>query len=131
FSAAELADVTLESTLWGNAADPDGDGISNLAEYALGGTSPINAASRPRLAASLFTEAGQTWLRGEYPLRAGITGVTVAAQVSADFVHWDDIMPIQITPQADGTALVVLQTSQPIAVAAPAYRFFRLRVTEP
>ena len=34
FSAAELGNPALEATLWGNTADPDGDGLNNVGEYA-------------------------------------------------------------------------------------------------
>jgi hypothetical protein len=37
FTPAELGDAGLEASLWGDAADPDRDGLLNLAEYAFGG----------------------------------------------------------------------------------------------
>jgi hypothetical protein len=48
FAAADLANAQLEATLWGWAADPDGDGIANLMEYALGGD--------PRVAFTRFAD---------------------------------------------------------------------------
>lgn len=34
FSSGELANAALEATRWGNTADPDGDGLNNVGEYA-------------------------------------------------------------------------------------------------
>jgi hypothetical protein len=42
FTAAQLANPALESTVWGNLADFDLDGVGNLLEYALG-TNPNGA----------------------------------------------------------------------------------------
>jgi len=42
FTAEQLADTGLGDSLWGDFADPDGDGIANLMEYALG-LSPVEA----------------------------------------------------------------------------------------
>jgi hypothetical protein len=131
FSAVDLADSAQETTLWGDAADPDGDGVSNLAEYALGGTSPTNAASHPRLTASLFSEGGATWLRGEYFLRNGVIGVTVTPQVSTDLIVWHDLSPLSMAGESENITRAIVQAPQPIGTASPPYRFLRVRVTTP
>ncbi len=55
FSAADLADPLKEPTVWGNAADPDGDGNRNWKEYALGGNpldpTDVNLHMRAQVAA--------------------------------------------------------------------------------
>ncbi|MCH2065069.1 MAG: hypothetical protein MK194_15245, partial [Roseibacillus sp.] len=48
FSAIELGNPALQSSLWGWGADPDGDGLTNLMEYALGGD--------PRVGSTLFAD---------------------------------------------------------------------------
>jgi len=47
FTNAELEDVFLESSVWGEMADPDEDGRTNLLEYAQG-TDPRSSANRSR-----------------------------------------------------------------------------------
>lgn len=57
FTAAELADPSLEATLWGMDANPDGDARSNAWEYALG-SDPRSFDAEPVLALNL--ESGAT-----------------------------------------------------------------------
>ena len=45
FSVAELRNPAMEQTLWGDYADPDRDGVSNLLEYAFG-SDPRQAGER-------------------------------------------------------------------------------------
>lgn len=131
FSAEELSDPILERTVWGNDADPDLDGIVNLAEFALGGTSPTNATSVPILVARLVSDDGTIRLRGEYLLREGIAGVTVIAQISADLLQWEDLLPISQLSRGDGTALVTVEAPEALDAAVPPYRFLRVRVSAP
>ena len=127
FPVAVLGDPAQEASTWGDAADPDQDGAVNLLEYALGGTSPGNAESRPHLSATLFSDAGSTWLQGEYLQREGITGVTVTAQTSSDLVLWEDVPPQGRLSLGDGTARVTVRAPQPIAGTVPGHRFLRVQ----
>jgi hypothetical protein len=88
FSAAELAEPSLEASLWGAVADPDRDGLSNLAEYAL--------ARLPKLAdaADFLLESGEA----SYVVRRGAVAANVVAEVSADLLNW---LPLPVTSREE------------------------------
>lgn len=81
FSSETLSNPELESTVWGHTADPDGDGLSNLLEYALGGNplvadnskSPQLGLNEDRLTLSFFRAQGE---------------LTYTVQASTDLTHW-------------------------------------------
>jgi hypothetical protein len=129
FSLEELSDPEKESTLWGNSANPDNDDAANLIEYALGSTSPRDAASGPQITSTFFTEGGQTFLRATYPLREGTSGLTVAPEVSTNLTEWQPLTPVSSISQGDGTARVTVQSPEP--VAAGMRRYVRVRITVP
>jgi hypothetical protein len=120
FSSAELGNPAGEAVLWGHLADPDGDGISNLLEYALGGSSPRDPASVPALTGKLVTDAGQTWLRGTYSVHEGASGITVRAEVSSDLSSgsWQPLTPLSTISQGDNTSLVTVQAMAPLSGSA-------------
>ncbi len=66
FSEEERNDSTLEATVWGVHADPDGDGIENLAEYALG-TSAREPDAKP--ASSFIMDGDKKYLSLEINCR--------------------------------------------------------------
>ncbi|MGC4072839.1 MAG: PQQ-dependent sugar dehydrogenase [Nibricoccus sp.] len=84
FSAAQLASTSAS----GDAADPDGDGVNNLLEYAFDLDPYTNSAA---LLPQSVTIAGGTKLRLEFDqLRSD---VTYTVQVSTDLLSWDDDVP--------------------------------------
>jgi hypothetical protein len=128
FSAVDLADPAKESTVWGDLADPDGDGFPNLLEFALSG-SPVSAASFPVATVELFalTPADHR-LRATFRVREGITGITLTPQFSSDLASWSSDSTVISGPvsQGDGTAVSVVQDNLP-----GGHRFFRLLVQKP
>jgi hypothetical protein len=112
FSAAELADPEKEAAVWGDLADPDNDGLSNLAEFALGG-SPVSAASPPAMTAAF--DPGGTRLRAAWHIREGTAGVTLTPQFSGDLTTWTGGATVISGPesQGDGTALIVVEDPGP------------------
>jgi hypothetical protein len=128
FNPGDLADHAKESTVWGDLADPDLDGFSNLAEYALSG-SPVAAASAPVLSAELFPFTPTDYrLRASFRQREGVTGVTITPQFSDNLLAWSSDTTIISGPvsQGDGTAVTTVQTTTP----GPR-RFFRVLVVKP
>lgn len=85
-------------------ADADGDGQSNFAEWALGGTNPADAGDAPAIVTSTYTDAGQTWLvLSHLRLIGGVTNSTAYANAGAIYevtgsedLDWWELAPIGI-----------------------------------
>lgn len=111
--------TSQDSGTAGNAADPDGDGASNLLEYALG-TQPLETSSN----ASLTTHYTNSQLTVSY-VRQPRSDLTYRVEAGTDLVTWPEIL--QISTGSDN----VMGT---VSVASPSIlprRFMRLRVTTP
>ena len=107
-------------------ADPDGDGFSNLSEFAFA-TLPF-VADAPDLRFAWSTNAAATYpaLRCHRPVDT--TGVLYELQASDDMTAWTTVatQPTQTTPLGNGVEEAVFRDTQ--ADTAP-QRFLRLRVT--
>ena len=124
----------------GSAAgeDYDGDGISNLEEFALG-LNPREAVvitlaatpallARPGLPRVILTGTGEEQkLRVEYPRRIADPGLTYTVQFSSDLVNWSNATETAAAISSDGTfeAMAVEDTR---TQATDKRRFARLKI---
>lgn len=131
FAAEDLADPSKEASVWGNEADPDGDGFANVIEMAFG-TSPVNAASKQAPVCSWWTdpENSARYLTISCLIREEMAGVSLVAEASPDLVTWDNELP-QVgppVPQGSGMVLMTFRDTIPASSAPDEPRFIRLKV---
>lgn len=99
-------------------ADPDGDGLANLAEYALG--------ANPNASTPAFTpQQDANGLSVVFTRPKGLPNVTYSAESSADMVNWS---PVALIVVEDGPEQTVRATD-PLNTGTTQRRFIRLRFT--
>jgi hypothetical protein len=89
FSAGELADAELEASLWGSEADPDGDGRSNLLEYAAGTDPRENDADSTSFAMETVEE--DEFVTLTYRKNLAASDLDFQVQKGDDLSEWDDV----------------------------------------
>ncbi|WP_193210936.1 GDSL-type esterase/lipase family protein [Luteolibacter marinus] len=121
FTPEELENAALESTLWGNDADPDSDGRSNLMEYATG------TAARDHDAGTVAGELEQVgpdrFLTLTYRKNLAATDVNYQVEASNNLVFAEDIADSLLSA---GAGFEIRKASTPM-VGHPE-RFLRLKV---
>ena len=118
------------ATASGNAADsadPDGDGDSNLMEYALG-TNPLAAGDRP-VTGSTVTDAGTRYLSVTFPRRKH-ADLRYVVEVSSDLASWSADTQQAGAPSSLNANFeqVTFRDRQP--VASHERRFIRVRLVK-
>lgn len=115
FSAEQIA-----AGLAADDADPDGDGLVNLAEYALG-TDP-HTFTTPMAVVKPPSGLVVTFIRPR-----GLPDVLYSAESSDDLIHWN---PCLLELIADGP-VQTMRARDPVTSGNPARRFISLRFTRP
>lgn len=121
FSASEQANTTIS----GPQADPDGDGVSNLFEYALA-LDPMkaSAAGQPKVTRNNGV------LNMSYVRRMDVSDVNYTVEVSSDLITWQS--GAGYTREVSATALDSIREQVVVADLTPlstvTTRFIRLRV---
>ena len=129
FTAAELSNPAIS----GDGADPDGDGVVNLLEYALNLDPKIPGVGGLPTGATV-TINGSRYLTLTYTQVIAATDLLYTPQVSADLTTWSagtgNVVPVSVTNRADGlTQQVVVRDA--VAMGSGPARFLQLVVTRP
>lgn len=126
FSPTELADPTIS----GDAADPDGDGIPNLAEYAFN-TNPKTANTSGLPVFDTLNVGGLDYLAISYKQVLFNTDITCTVQVSDDLTTWNSgpgfTTLVSTVDNGDGTETVTVRDTTPISSATK--RFIRVHIS--
>ena len=129
FDSGQLADTGVS----GDSADPDGDGFTNLLEYALGGD-PLTADQPPGApVAALGSDATDSWLTLTYVQPDGRGDLTYTVEWNSDLTAaWQSgssvVTELSRTAVAGGQQVTVRANA---TLTAQPRQFLRLRVTRP
>ena len=128
FTPTELADPAIS----GDTADPDGDGIPNLAEYAFN-TNPKTADLSGLPVMGTVNVGGSDYLALSYLQVLFNTDITCTVQVSGDLTTWNSgpgfTAVVSTVDNGDGTETITVRDTTPISSATK--RFIRVHISRP
>jgi hypothetical protein len=120
--------TSADNAVAGPDADPDGDGLNNLAEY-LYGLNPTDADPGPRVVAAVETVGSDPHLTVSLKLSGGASDVTAVPQFSSDLVNWSNdsaiLQLMQSVTGDDGRVTWKYRDTAPLT--ANARRFVRFQ----
>lgn len=114
-----FSESEINTGLAADTADPDGDGLSNLAEYALG----LDPHLHDNLPQPTLDGTGLTLL---FTRPKDLPGITYAAESSDDLINWT---PLTIELVTDG-AIQTMRVHDSLTTGNPTRRFVRLKFTK-
>ena len=121
FSDAQLADPTV----CGATSDPDGDGVGNRMEFAVGGN-PLVADGTNALLRIASAGPGQVAVR--FRERKDMADVTLRFERSFDLAAWSTVTPASISTVTDLGAVRWREALFPVGAATAFYRLGAMTV---
>jgi len=122
-----------------DVADPDGDGVSNLAEYSAG-SDPLDSAAKWNVSGSVVDAGGIQYLAITFPLVTAASDITYQVEVADDLWDWQPgcwyagtqrVTETELTTEfsKSGAGLETVTVRDNNAFGNEPRRFLRLRVT--
>jgi hypothetical protein len=134
WQSVKFGTSATDSSIAGPLADPNGNGILNLLEYALGGdplsTSPT--VSLPTVTTVVSLSDGQPHLTLTAKLDPNASGVTVSGQVSSDLHTWNSgTNYVQVVSDVTFAGVRTLTLQDALPMSSSNQRWMRLSVSQP
>ena len=124
FTVAELANAAIS----GDLADPDGDGLTNFAEFATASDPRDSASGRDAVVAQKQPDSHILVIIR----RAAIPGITVTFQASPDLTTWTDATAsMTLQTSTDPQTGWLTETYRTTAPATSGAAFWRIRAAKP
>jgi len=136
FTPPELGDEGIEATLWGDDADPDGDGIANWLEHLLGGDPRVASPEILPNSEMLDQPDGKRYAVHEFTelIATGEAGYVIEAGI--DLVGWDRVVApnVEEVGRVAGAPVVpdrvTARQLPPIDDDVRPRRFYRMRIED-
>lgn len=131
FSSSVLANSTLQTTVWGDMADADHDGRSNLQAYALGLNPLGQTDNNTGLSATVRSGTGGQYQTFTFNRRKSDASLVYVPQVSGDKQNWSSssssVVPVATNAVDASFDAVTYQDLTPVTASQP--RFFALSIS--